>query len=307
MKCLVTGGAGFIGSHVVNALIKKGADVSVIDNLSTGQIDNLNKDCDFIRADLADCSDAKLLKYLQGNDFIFHLAALPRIGPSFERPFEHHRANIDVTIRLLEKSAQVGTKKIVFSGSSAVYGDPSIVPTTENAKIQPLNPYALQKYTAEQYGLLLGKKSGVDFISLRYMNPYGANSFNPKNPDNAYSSVIGIFEHRIKNGLPLEVTSDGSQRRDFVDVRDVALANIAAALSDVKYGTFNVGTGLTYSIIEVAHMFGGRIKFLPARLGEATITQADISEIKSQIGWLPRFKIEDYINSIKQNNKDDDS
>ena len=148
--------------------------------------------------------------------------------------------------------------------------------------------------------MLLGEKFGVGFISLRYMNPYGSRSFNPKNPDNAYSSVIGIFENRFKNGLPLEVTSDGSQRRDFVDVRDVALANIAAAVSDVSFGTFNVGTGKTFSIIEIAQMFGCKINFLPARRGEATITQADISKIKSQIGWSPKFEIETYINLIKQ-------
>ena len=298
MKAVVTGGAGFIGSNLVDELVNRNFKVKVLDNLSTGNFENINKKVEFLNCDLVELNQSELCDIVNGFDFVFHLSALPRITPSFTSPIEHHKANIDATLNLIKAAKKAKIKKIIFSGSSAVYGNPKNVPTSENDPIEPLNPYALQKYTAEQFGLLLGRHIEMPFISLRYMNPYGKRSFNLKNPYNAYTSVIGIFENYYKSGLALKITGDGSQRRDFIDIRDVIQANIVLALSNIEFDIFNVGTGKTYSILEVAKMFGNNYEFIEQRKGEATITQADISKIQKMTSWRPKFNLENYIRDL---------
>lgn len=298
MKAIVTGGAGFIGSNLVDELVNRNFKVKVLDNLSTGNLENINKKAEFLNSDIVELNQSDLSNIINGFDFVFHLSALPRITPSFTSPLEHHKANIDATLKLIIASKKANIKKIIYSGSSSVYGNPKKVPTSENDPVDPLNPYALQKYTAEQYGLLLGRHLEMPFISLRYMNPYGKRSFNLNNPYNAYTSVIGIFENCYKSGAVLKITGDGSQRRDFIDIRDVVEANIVTALSDIEFDIFNIGTGKTYSILEVAKMFGKNYEFIEQRKGEASITQADISNIQKKTSWRPNFKLEEYIRNL---------
>ncbi|MDB2604776.1 NAD-dependent epimerase/dehydratase family protein [Gammaproteobacteria bacterium] len=292
MRAVVTGGAGFIGSHLCDFLISEGAEVSVIDNLSTGNEDNLNSNVDFINDDI---NSRSLDTYLKNKDYVFHVAALPRITPSFDDRFVHHIANTDGTLNVIEASHRQGIKKIVFSGSSAVYGQPLVTPTDETSPIAPLNPYALQKYTAEQYGLLIGKHLSLPFISLRYFNPYGPRSYNPDNEYSAYSSVIGIFQNRVSRGLAPMITGDGTQLRDFIHVKDLAKANVCAALSKENFGTFNIGFGQAKSVLEIASLLSTEIEFIESREGEASITLADISKAKLLLNWSPSIDVMDYL------------
>jgi UDP-glucose 4-epimerase len=292
MKCIVTGGAGFIGSHLVDYLLEEGAEVKIIDDLSTGNEDNINASAEFICEDL---NSIDLKEQFKSYDYVFHLAALPRIQPSFEFPMEHHIANIDVTLKILEAAKETGIKKVVYSGSSSIYGNPEGIPTSENEKVNNLNPYSLQKYTSEQYGLLLGKNWDLPFISLRYFNPYGPRSYNPKNKFSAYSSVIGIFQDDILNKKKLKITGDGSQARDFIYVKDLAVANVKAALSDVKFDCFNVGYGQAHTINEIAEMFNVPYEYIDLRKGEAEITLANIDKIRTLLDWEPSIKVSDYI------------
>lgn len=288
MFAVVTGGLGFIGSHVVELLIAEGWRVVVVDNLSTGSKLNAISGADYRIESLED-TPATLL---QQADYVFHLAALPRIYPSFQDPLLHEKENVILTLQLLQQLiGSTSLKKLVFSSSSAVYGDPIQIPTSEDCPIAPLNPYALQKYAAEQYCLMLGHFFNIPVVSLRYFNPYGPRSFNPNNPYNAYSSVVGIFSNQKSLGQPLTITGDGIQTRDFIHVSDVARANLAAALSPVQGRVYNVGAGETLSIHELAKLFSQPYTFVPARPGEARTTHADISRIKRELGWVPAISI----------------
>lgn len=294
MNALVTGGLGFIGSNLVDFLIDKNWDVTVVDNLSTGTLSYKNPQASYIVKDVADLTLDEVLDF----EYVFHLAALPRIQPSFDEPMEHERANVLITIHLLELLKQSKKlKKLVYSASSSCYGTPQNYPTTENEPIQPLSPYALQKYTSEQYCLILGERFNIPVNTLRYFNAYGPRSFNPNNPQNAYSSVIGIFSNQKKQGKHLTITGDGSQKRDFVHVADIANANYLAAVADVVGECFNIGFGTCYSILEIAKMFDAPFEFIPERKGEALITHADIAKAKKLLGWQPQISIQQGINS----------
>lgn len=288
MNALVTGGLGFIGSHVVDLLIEKGLDVTVIDNLSTGDKRNSNRNAKYLYTDLLDVEEHKL----QDFEYIFHLAALPRIQPSFTEPIPHENANVIATVRLLEAlKTSKRLQKLVYSASSACYGTPLETPTSENERIKPLSPYALQKYAAEQYCLILGERFDIPVVSLRYFNAYGPRSFNADNKYNAYTSVIGIFHHQRLNNQPLTITGDGLQKRDFIHVRDIARANYHAATLPATGEFFNVGFGKCYSILEIAQMFDCPYTFIPERAGEALITLANIEKIRSQLAWQPEIDL----------------
>jgi UDP-glucose 4-epimerase len=216
-------------------------------------------------------------------------------------PGPHEDANVVATIRLIEAlKNNKNLKKLVYSSSSSCYGNPVEIPTSEQESIKPLSPYALQKYTAEQYCLLLGERFDIPVISLRYFNAYGPRSYNPLNKYNAYTSVIGIFHHQKINGQNLTITGDGSQRRDFVHVKDIARANYYAAKSPVSFEFFNVGCGICYSILEIAKYFSHPYVFVPKRAGEAEITLANIDKIKKVLQWKPEIDIIEGIQSYSE-------
>jgi UDP-glucose 4-epimerase len=294
LKCVVTGGAGFIGSNLVDFLIENDFEVVVVDNLATGREENINKQAEFIKEDILNFD--KIKDIFKGADYVFHLAALPRIQPSFEDPEGHEKVNVLGTINCL--MASKGVKKFVYSCSSGIYGNPKEIPTTEKAEISCLSPYALQKYAAEQYCLILGKRYNIPVVSLRYFNVFGPRSFYPENRFSAYSPVVGIFDYLKKQGKSLTITGTGEQKRDFVNVKDVALANFLAAKSDKVFESYNIGSGEALSINEIAREFNSDIEYTEERKGEAEITLADITKAKRDLGWEPAVKVKEYINKL---------
>lgn len=296
-KVLITGVAGFIGSNLLDYLIEE-TDWSIdgIDNFSTGNKLNIESHLGSARFSFFNrkCSDVESLR---SYDCVFHLAALPRIQPSFELVNEHIHANLNESIHLLELMIRENHfPRIVYSSSSAIYGTPEQIPTNEDERIDCLSPYAFQKYEVEKYLELLTTRYPFDYINLRYFNPYGPRSFNPGNKFNAYSSVVGIFLNRKRNGEPLLVTGDGSQKRDFVHVADLARANYLAAVHKEKINTsFNIGKGSTISVLELAKMISNEVQLIPKREGEADITFADITKARNVLNFTPTLDLKDYI------------
>ena len=295
-KCLVTGGLGFIGSHLVDLLIQNQHKVWVVDDLSTGSSDNTNPNAEY---EIHSICDAVFMEKIMSEikpDWVFHLAALPRIQPSFDEPILHDEVNVHATIKLLLASKNLNIEAFVFSSSSAVYGNPDELPTSENSSINPLSPYALQKYAAERYVHILGDRNNLPVVSLRYFNPYGPRSFNKKNPFNAYTSVVGIFHNQLSKGQAMTITGDGLQERDFIHVYDVANANLIVAqkIKKSQMQVFNVGTGNCMSILDLSEKFNAPRIFIPERKGEAKITLSNSDKLK-RIGWQPLISIEDAI------------
>lgn len=296
-KALITGVAGFIGSNLLDYLLEKtGWEIDGIDNLSTGSEENIRHCLDnprfsFINKDLESIHSLRSYKY------VFHLAALPRIQPSFELVNDHIAANVLKATYLLELMIRENHfPRFVYSGSSAIYGTPEHIPTNENERVDCLSPYAFQKYEVERYLELLSTRYPFDYATLRYFNPYGPRSFNPANKFNAYSSVVGIFLDRWKNGKALLVTGDGMQQRDFIHVSDLAKANYMAAVHPGKLNTaFNIGFGSTMSILDLAKMISPDYQFIDKREGEADITFADTTKAKTVLGWTPEHTLEQYI------------
>ena len=297
MKVLITGVAGFIGSNLLDFLIEQTDwTITGIDNFSTGSAANIeghknNKRFTFIKKECLELSTIKDF------DKIFHLAALPRIQPSFEFINEHIIANLNSGIHLIELMIKESHfPRIVYSGSSAIYGTPLTIPTDENERIDCLSPYAFQKYEYEKYLELIATRYPLDYATLRYFNPYGPRSFNPANKFNAYSSVVGIFLNRKKAGQDLLITGDGQQKRDFIHVSDLAKANYLAAIFPGKLNTaFNIGNGSTLRILDLAKMISDKYSFVPKREGESEITFANIEKAKKILKWSPGHSIEEYI------------
>ena len=298
-KVLVTGVAGFIGSNLLDYLLAETDwHITGIDNLSTGNIENIQNHLNhprfsFVQQNLIE------LKSVKPYEVIFHLAALPRIQPSFERITEHVYANVALATHLLDcMIAESHYPRLVYSGSSAIYGTPSIIPTPESEKIDCLSPYAFQKYEVERYLELIATRYPINYVTLRYFNPYGPRSFNPRNPDNAYSSVVGIFLNKVKNGQPMLITGDGNQKRDFVHVRDLAHANYCAAVHPaILNRAFNIGQGDTLSVLELAKKIGQHYEYIPKREGEADITFADNRDAVNTLGWKPSGSLDNFIKS----------
>lgn len=285
MKCLVTGGAGFIGSHIVDALIERGYEVTVVDNLSTGKKENINEKAIFLERDIR---DKNLWGYVRKTDYVFHLASLARIQPSIENPLESNDVNLNGTLNVLEYCRK-HRAKLIFSSSSSIY-EGSHLPTDEDDEIAPKNPYALQKWVCEQYINLYGELYDMNYTILRYFNVYGERQI----LDGAYAAVLGIFLDQKKRGVPLTITNDGKQRRDFTYVGDVVRANLMAM--QWKRQPYNIGTGFNYSINQIAELVGGEKKYIGNRTGEVGETLA--SNIQAELaGWTPRTKIEDWINA----------
>ena len=291
-KVIVTGGAGFIGSHVVDTLIKQGIEVIILDNLSTGKKENINPKATFIECDLT--KDKPLFRDV---DVVFHLAATPQVQYSMENPTDNN--NIDSLINILELSKKNGVKKFIFSSSSSVYGNPNYVPINENHPTNPLSPYALHKLVGEQYCKLYSEVYDLDTVCLRYFNAYGDRMPNK----GAYRSVISIFKEQHSKKQPLNIVNDGEQRRDYVHVDDIVNANILCANSTKKLNgdIFNVGTGKSYSVNEVADMFGGEKQYGEKRI-EPKNSIAENAKIVLDLNWEPKNKLETWISTyIEQN------
>lgn len=296
-KIIVTGGAGFIGSNIVDALVQKGHEVLVIDNLSTGKKENINPKAKFIEEDLRDFD--KIQPFFEGVDFVFHEAALPRIPLSIEKPIETNGINIGATLNVLVAAAGAKVKKVIYASSSSALGNNAQMPMKEDTLCAPLNPYALQKYVGELYCKIFSDIYGLPTVSLRYFNVYG-----PRQPrEGSYVPVIGIFLTQKSKGEKLTITGDGKQTRDFTHVFDVVRANILAMESG-KVGrgeVINIGGGNNHSINEIAKMVGGEAIHLPARPGEMQDTLADITKAKTLLGWQPEITLEEGVKKLLEN------
>ena len=299
-NALVTGGAGFIGSHVVERLLADGHGVAVLDNLSTGRRENLDgvQNRSRLSHHQVDVSDYEAIEPLfEGVDWVFHLAGLADIVPSIQRPLEYHRANVDGTAAVLEAARRAGVKRFVYAASSSCYGVPYQYPTPETAAIEPMYPYALTKYVGEQFVLHWSHVYGLPSASLRLFNVYGPRA----RTSGAYGAVFGVFLAQKLAGKPLTIVGDGTQSRDFTFVTDVANAFVRAAESDIEGEVFNVGSGGTYSINHLARLLGGDVAHVPKRPGEPDRTHADISRITRTLGWTPRTSFEEGVGVMLDN------
>lgn len=291
-KAVVTGGAGFIGSHLVDRLLADGHRVLVIDNFSTGRPQNLahhkgEKRLALVQADAADL--AAIRPHFEGADWVFHLAALADIVPSIERPTDYFRANVSGTESVLEAARAAKVKRFIYAASSSCYGIPDSFPTPETAPVRPQYPYALTKRLGEELALHWGQVYGMPVVSTRFFNVYGPRS----RTSGTYGAVFGVFLAQKLAGKPYTIVGDGRQTRDFTFVTDVASALVTAAASSVAGEVFNVGSGHTYSVNRVVELLGGPVVHIPKRPGEPDCTFADVSKIKESLGWSAKVPLEE--------------
>jgi UDP-glucose 4-epimerase len=297
MKYLVTGGAGFIGSHITKELVKQGNSVTVIDNLNTGKEENLMSIRDKINFVNSSILDNEVLeKTTKDIDGVFHQAALASVQDSFSKPKEYHDVNVNGTENIL-KLAKKNNFKVVYASSSSVYGNPERIPIKESDNKNPINPYAETKLKKEKLATKYSK-IGVEVIGLRYFNVFG------KGQSKEYAGVLKLFLEKVRDELPPKINGDGTQFRDFVYVEDVAKANIMSMNSDVKYEFFNVGTNTSITILDLAKTiikFSGldmEPSFGPSLKGDVMKTIADITLIKEKIGWEPKMMLVEWIKEI---------
>lgn len=291
----MTGGAGFIGSHLVDALLEAGKEVAVIDDLSGGKRERVNPGATLHVVDIRDY-DA-IVPIIAGARKVFHLAALPRVQFSIEHPVETHEVNVNGTLNVLLAAKEAGVKRVVYSASSSAYGDQATLPLREEMLPAPLSPYGLHKFIGEHYARVFSEVYGLETVSLRYFNVYGARL----DPDGAYALVIGKFLKQRAEGGPMTITGDGTQTRDFTHVRDVVRANILASECDtVGHGEMmNIGAGRNASINELAALIGGPVTYIPARL-EPKNTLADNTKARELLGWIPEVALADGIAELKK-------
>ncbi len=297
-KYIVTGGAGFIGSHIVDQILSRGHEVHVVDNFLTGRRDRLNPKAVLHEADIRDFE--KLAPIFMGAVGVFHTAAQPRMQYSIQEPRLTNDINITGTLNVLLAARDAGVKRVVYSASSSAYGPNNPMPLKEDMRPEPVIPYAIQKRVGEQYCEMVSKFFGLETVCLRYFNVYGPRQTTAS--DGPYATVIGIFLEQRKNGGKMTVVPDGKQRRDFTHVTDIARANILA-MDSVNVGKgeiINVGTGKNYSVLEVAGLVGGEWEFAPARQGEVKATLADYTKAKELIGWEPKVTFEEGIKELKE-------
>lgn len=296
-RCVVTGGAGFIGSHLVERLLADGHQATAIDNFSTGRPENLehlkeNKGLKLVQADIGD--HAKIAPLFKNADWVFHLAALADIVPSIERPTDYFRANVVGTESVLEAARAAGVKRFVYAASSSCYGIPDKFPTPETAAIRPQYPYALTKRLGEELVLHWGQVYGMPVVSTRFFNVYGPRS----RTSGTYGAVFGVFLAQKLAGKPYTVVGDGTQTRDFTYASDVADALVCAAGSSISGEILNVGSGNTYSVNRLVELLGGPVVHIPKRPGEPDCTFADISKIKKSLGWKPKVSFEEGVKKM---------
>ncbi|MEK7658900.1 MAG: NAD-dependent epimerase/dehydratase family protein [Patescibacteria group bacterium] len=296
MKCIVTGGAGFIGSHLTDKLIEKNYKVIVIDNLSAGRKENVNPKAKFHQLDI--CDFEKIKPLFKGVDYVFHLAAIPRVPVSVLDPVLTSKVNILGTVNVFKAGIDAKVKRIIFASSSSVYGDQKKLPLEENMTPNPLSPYAMQKLAGEQFAKLFVNLYKTPIICLRYFNVYGPRiDFNSD-----YSLVIGKFLKLNAQNQPLTIFGDGEQTRGFCYIDDVVEANIKTAESEKINGgeIINVGSSKSYSINYLSKAIGGEVKYLPERQGDIRYTEADVSLAKNLLGWEPKIDFKDGVDLVKE-------
>lgn len=301
MKTLVTGGAGFIGSHLVERLLNDGHEVVVLDNYSTGRPRNIGHLAEHptLRPHRIDITDHDgICTFFHGIDWVFHLAALADIIPSMQRPMDYHRANVDGTISVIEACRKAGVKRLVYAASSSCYGLPDSYPTPESAPIRAQYPYALTKFLGEQIVLHWCQVYKLPVISLRLFNVYGPRS----RTSGTYGAVFGVFLAQKLAGKPFTIVGDGEQTRDFTFVTDVVDAFITAAKSPLSDEVFNVGSGHTYKVNRLVELLGARdVVHIPKRPGEPDCTFADTTKIRSALNWTPQISFERGVEIMLEN------
>lgn len=290
MGVTVLGGAGFIGSNLVDELMTQGHEVTVLDNLSEGSLNNLkmwkgNPRLEFVKGDIRDFETVR--RVCDHRDWVFALAAMSRIQPSITDPLLAVSQNCVGMANVLEACRLGEVKRVVYSASSSCYGLKHTPPMVETMSADCLNPYALTKKFGEEISELYRELYGLSTVSLRYFNVYG-----PRHQeDGSYATVIAIFRKQKRLGQPLTVVGTGEKRRDFTFVGDVVRANMLAVMNRGVFGTINIGTGKNYSINEVATLVGGEKMYIPDRPAEALVTLADVSKADQLLGWKPTVSL----------------
>jgi UDP-glucose 4-epimerase len=292
MKVIITGGCGFIGSHLADSLIELNYEVIVVDNLSVGRLENIshlseNSKFTFLKADISNFDAIESI--FEGADWVFHLAALADIVPSIENPTEYYKSNVNGTFSVLQACRKYQVKKIVYAGSSSCYGIPDEYPTKETAGIRPQYPYALTKNLGEQLVMHWCQLYNLPAISLRFFNVYGPRA----RTSGTYGAVFGVFLAQKLAKKPYTVVGDGEQTRDFTFVSDIVDALTVSAKSNVSGEIINIGSNATHSINKLVKLLGGDIVYIPKRPGEPDCTWADISKASKLLDWYPKISLEE--------------
>ena len=297
---LVSGGCGFIGSHLVDRLVTEGHQVRVMDDLSTGRLANIERlvnsgEVEFIESNI---QDMEAVEYaLRDRTHVFHLAALADIVPSIEDPMIYFDTNVHGTTTLVEAARHSSVQKFIYAASSSCYGIPASYPTAESAEISPQYPYAFTKWIGEETVKHWGRVYGLPYVSLRLFNVYGPRS----RTSGTYGAVFGVFLAQKLAGKPLTIVGNGNQSRDFTFVSDVVEAFVSAATSPVSNVTLNVGSGETHSINLLAELLGGETVHIPKRPGEPDVTFADISRISEVLNWRPKISLREGVDVMLEN------
>ena len=298
MKYLITGGAGFIGSNLVDKLIADNHEVHIIDNFSSGKKENCNSKAIYHNYNICDINHSEIFKKIMtGVDTVFHTAALARVQPSIVDPLKYEVNNTIGIINMLKSASDAGVKRFVYSASSSAYGDPKTLPSKESYPTNPISPYAAQKYYGEVCCKMFAKVYGIETVSLRYFNVYGEK----QNLGGAYATVVGLFVRKCLDGESMIINGDGENRRDYTYVGDVVMANILASQSKKvgKGEVINIGSGKNLSVNQVADMIGEN-KIYSKAVNEPSITLASISKAKELLDWKPTVRLEDWINGYKK-------
>ena len=292
MKSLITGGCGFIGSHLAEMLLQMGHEVVIVDDLSCGRLGNIESFANHPKLTLlkATIVDRNAIRpVFSGIDWVFHLAGIADIVPSIEQPEAYFQTNVTGTLNVLLCAREAGVKRFLYAASSSSYGVPEVYPTPETSPIRPQYPYALTKYMGEELVLHWAQTYKLPAISLRLFNVYGPRS----RTSGAYGAVFGVFLAQKLHGKPFTVVGDGTQTRDFTYVTDVANAFVHAARSTLHGQALNVGSGHHYSVNTLVKLLGGDVLMIPKRPGEPDCTFADTQKIRELLGWAPQVSFEE--------------
>jgi len=296
MKCLVTGGAGFIGSNLVDQLVLKKHKVIVLDNFSTGKLSNLSqhkkKNVRIVKIDIS--INKNLDKYFKGVKYVFHLAGLADIIPSIKNPDKYFKSNVVGTLNVVQAVKKANIKKLIYAASASCYGIPNKFPIKENAKINLKYPYAFTKWQAEELIMHWAKVYNFPAISFRFFNAYGPRS----RTSGAYGAVFGVFLAQKLANKALTIVGNGNQTRDFIHVNDLVNGIIKAALSKKVGKIYNIGGGQEIKVNKIANLIGGKKIHIPKRPGEPNRSLADITKIKKDLDWKPKIKIEDGVKNL---------